>query len=395
MANYSDADIANMTDEQINNLDMSTMEFEATETQVEELKEEVVTDEEVNVTPDEVENDTPNKEQEVANTDIDDEEQEEVAVPEVKEPADKTAEPKADKSAAAKPTDVASTVAAAPDLTAFHAAITKPFKANGRDMQVASADEAVQLMQMGANYNKKMAGLKPNLALLKMLEKADLLDADKINFLIDVASKKPEAISKLIKDAGIDPLDISVDKAGDYTPTNYRVSDTEQALDEAFDTLEGTEGFDRTLKVIGEQWDKKSRALIADNPQALHDITQHIRAGVFDVVAAKVEREKTFGRLNGLSDLEAYRQVGTAMAESGELEHLTKVAPSQSQQTPPAKVVVAPDPKKADDDERRKKRLAASPSRSTTPSSKKLPADFNPLAMSDEEIEKLDISKFR
>ena len=391
MANYSDADIANMTDEQINNLDMSTVEFTATETPVEELVEEqpsTTTAEEVPETPDENDTDTEADQKDDASTDEVDPDEE------VKKSANKTAGTSADKPADAKPTDTAPKVDAASDLTAFHAAITKPFKANGRDMQVASADEAVQLMQMGANYNKKMAGLKPNLALLKMLEKADLLDADKINFLIDVASKKPEAISKLIKDAGIDPLDISVDKAGDYTPTNYRVSDTEQALDEAFDTLAGTEGFDRTLKVIGEQWDSKSRALIADNPQALYDITQHMNAGVFDVVAAKVEREKTFGHLKGLSDLEAYRQVGTAMAESGELEHLVKVAPSKSQQAAPAKVVVEPDPKKADDDERRKKRQAASPSRATTPTSK-LPADFNPLAMSDEEIEKLDISKFR
>ena len=34
-----------------------------------------------------------------------------------------------------------------------------PFKASGVDMQVRSVDEAVQLMQMGANYQKKMQNL--------------------------------------------------------------------------------------------------------------------------------------------------------------------------------------------------------------------------------------------
>ena len=34
-----------------------------------------------------------------------------------------------------------------------------PFKANGRELKIESVEEAVALMQMGANYSKKMAGL--------------------------------------------------------------------------------------------------------------------------------------------------------------------------------------------------------------------------------------------
>ena len=34
-----------------------------------------------------------------------------------------------------------------------------PFKANGKDIKVDSVEEAIALMQMGANYSKKMAGL--------------------------------------------------------------------------------------------------------------------------------------------------------------------------------------------------------------------------------------------
>ena len=83
-----------------------------------------------------------------------------------------------------------------------------PFKANGRQMQVHSVDDAMQLMQMGANYNKKMAGLKPNLKLMKMLEKNDLLNEEKLSFLIDLQTKDPAAIARFIKDSEVDPLDI-------------------------------------------------------------------------------------------------------------------------------------------------------------------------------------------
>ena len=96
--------------------------------------------------------------------------------------------------------------------------LTASFKANGKDISVANVDEAISLMQMGANYNKKMAALKPNLKLLKLLENNKLLDESKISYLIDLDKKNPEAITKLLKDSGIDPLDVDVNKESEYRP---------------------------------------------------------------------------------------------------------------------------------------------------------------------------------
>ena len=61
-----------------------------------------------------------------------------------------------------------------------------PFKANGREISVKSVDDAVTLMQMGANYNKKMAALKPSLKLMKLLENNGLLSEEKISYLIEI-----------------------------------------------------------------------------------------------------------------------------------------------------------------------------------------------------------------
>ena len=62
------------------------------------------------------------------------------------------------------------------DYKAEYERLTQSFKANGKEIAVANVDEAISLMQMGANYNKKMAALKPNLKLLKLLENNKLLD---------------------------------------------------------------------------------------------------------------------------------------------------------------------------------------------------------------------------
>ena len=46
--------------------------------------------------------------------------------------------------------------------------VTRPFKANGIDMQVKDPEDIIRLMKMGDNYQKKMGQLKPNLNIIKI-----------------------------------------------------------------------------------------------------------------------------------------------------------------------------------------------------------------------------------
>ena len=103
------------------------------------------------------------------------------------------------------------------DYKAEYEKLIAPFRANGKDMQISNVDDAITLMQQGANYNKKMAGLKPNLKLMKMLENNELLDESKLAFLIDLNKKNPEAVQKFIKDSGLDPLEIDTEGNAEYT----------------------------------------------------------------------------------------------------------------------------------------------------------------------------------
>jgi hypothetical protein len=92
--------------------------------------------------------------------------------------------------------------------------------------------------------------------------------------------------------------------------------------------------------------------------------------------------------LNGLSDIEAYRQVGDSIQARGGFDHLGR----QSTKAPTKPVVVVPTPKKVDDDKLRDKKRAAS---STKPAvSGSVAKDFNPLAMSDEDFSKEVNNKF-
>ena len=279
------------------------------------------------------------------------------------------------------------------DYKAEYEKLLKPFKANGRDIQVGSVDDAIALMQMGANYNKKMAALKPNMKLMKMLENHDLLSEEKLNYLIDLSRKDAGAINKLIKESGIDPLTLDTEKADGYTPKSYKVDEREIELDMVLEQIQHSPAYPKTLEVVSKQWDPASRQIVANSPQLLKIINDHVDRGIYDVISAEVERERIFGRLNGMSDIEAYRQVGDSIQARGGFDHLSQKRTDQGQQAPARPVVVQPKPRVADNDKLREMRKAASTSKPA--SAPAAPAsDFNPLALSDEDFSKLVQPKF-
>lgn len=278
------------------------------------------------------------------------------------------------------------------DYKSEYERLTAPFKANGRELQVKSVDDAIALMQMGANYNKKMAALKPNLKLMKMLENNGLLNEEKISFLIDLDKKNPGAINKLVKDSGLDPMDLDADKASEYKQSTYAVGDQEIELDTVLDELSGSEAYTRTLEIVGNKWDVASKQVIAAQPQLLRVIHDHVASGIYELITAEMENERLFGRLNGLSDIEAYRQVGDAIHARGGFNHLVQGSSQTQGKSAAAGTVVPPKPKKADDAKLKEKRRAASSTKPVAAGS--APMDFNPLALSDEEFSKQVVSKF-
>lgn len=270
--------------------------------------------------------------------------------------------------------------------------LTAPFKANGKEIAVESVDDAIQLMQMGANYGKKMQALKPILKLTKMLENNGLLNEEKISYLIDLSKGNAGAINKLVTDSKIDPMDLSADKAGEYKQSSYAVADSQIELDEVLDDIQHTPTYTKTLEVVTKKWDEQSKRMIADAPKLLKVINTHMETGIYDLIAQTVERERTFGRLSGLTDIEAYRQVGDALQAQGKFNHLVSGSSQSQKETAPPPVVAVPKPK-VDEAKLKDQRRAASSTKPAAPSPNKA-MDFNPLAMSDEEFAKQASSKF-
>lgn len=277
------------------------------------------------------------------------------------------------------------------DYKAQHDLLLSPVKANGRDFQVKSVEEARHLISMGLNYNKKMAGLKPHLALVKQLQNAELLDPDKINYLIDLSNGNPQAIAKLVAEHKIDPLNINSDDAQSYKPTNRTVTEHEVELDNVIDDLKDHPKFTEVMQLVSKEWDRGSQQEIAKDPTIMRKLAAQMESGIYDRITLELERRKVFGNTSGKSDLEAYREIGSELAQSGAFDDIIKPNGNGTQQKPTAKAGEIVDPSKAQDEAREQQRKAAAPSKVAKPASKKtIPDDFNPLNMSDDDFKKLN-----
>ena len=254
--------------------------------------------------------------------------------------------------------------------------VTAPFKANGATMQVKSPEDIVRLMQMGAGAQKQMAKLKPNLKLIKMLENNNLLDERRLNNLIDLSKNDSKAIAKLVKDSGVDPDDIDIENASTYQPNNYTVTDSEYELDQVLDSIKHTDTFDKTIDLLTSEWDDKSKTFVSENPNVIKVINDHMLNGVYDKVNAIMQQDKALGKLSGVSDVDAYKQIVDMLASNGELIDGNQQVPVQSNVESIEDV---------DSVKRKQNRKAAAPTKQTNTSSNSK-QDVSYLTLSDDEF---------
>lgn len=265
------------------------------------------------------------------------------------------------------------------DYQALYEKIMAPFKANGKMIQVNTPEEAITLMQHGANYTKKMHALKPNLKIMRALENNGLLEEDKINNLIDLANKNQDAILKLVQDANLDPMEMDTSAETTYKPQNHSVSDQEMDFHTTLEDVLSMESGSETISMINTHWDQASKEAIYKEPQIMQVIHDQRANGIYDRIYAEIDRRRTLGTLSTTIPLiQAYKQVGDELHSSGQL--VTQETPA-NQSEPKVLETRTSNPRKAVSNG--DKARAASPTRAAPKSS---PKPFDPFSLSDEEI---------
>ena len=215
------------------------------------------------------------------------------------------------------------------DYEAFYNQVMAPFKANGKEIELRSTEEAITLMQKGANYTRKMQDIAPYRKVLKMLENNDLLDENKISYLIDVEKKNPEAIKKLLKDGNIDPFEIDMTEEPRYTEGSHKISDADMRFQSAIDELSSSDAGKNTLGILNS-WDNASINALYSDPSGISAIHEQIQSGVYDRIKNEIDRAKIMGTIpSDMSFLEAYQTVGNAMLQQQQRQPVARgVAPT-------------------------------------------------------------------
>lgn len=205
------------------------------------------------------------------------------------------------------------------DYEEFYATVMKPFKANGKTIELRSPEEAVQLMQMGANYTRKMQEISKHRKTIATLQENGINTDEELAFILDIKNKNPEALRKFFKDNDIDPFDVDTSTEVNYKPKVKMVSEevleTRAILDELNSDPEGN----KTLKLIADTWDDESTRFMWNNPSAFEIIHEQRVSGVYDQIMNEIHRQTTLGMLKSTgSILEKYNIVGNQLFGAGE-----------------------------------------------------------------------------
>ena len=229
------------------------------------------------------------------------------------------------------------------DYKAVYDSIFKPFKANGKTIAPRNAEDVISLMQMGANYTKKMQLMAPMKRAVESLNKAGI-NEEELNFLIDIHNGDKEAIKNLLKKNEIDPIDLDMEDTK-YIPKNNIASDADVEFSETLMDVESS--LPKIQEILNKTWDSRSKQLVLKDPQLMRALHQEIEMGRFDEVQQRLEIEKTFGRYKGVSDIEAYIDLVTKMVNEKartpvtETKHVDK-QPETTTKSIPDKTKAAP-----------------------------------------------------
>ena len=255
------------------------------------------------------------------------------------------------------------------DYKSIYEQVFKSFKANGKEITPKSVEDIISLMQMGANYTKKMQLMAPMKKVVQSLDNAKI-DEQELNFLIDVSKGDKEAIKQLLIKHKIDPLEIDLDGDNTYSPRNNIASDEDVEFNDTL--MDIHDSLPRIQEILNNTWDDNSKKAILKDPRLMRALHEEVQMGRFDEVQKRLEAEKTFGRYKGVSDVDAYIDLVSKMEQE---RMKTKTQPETPTKTESTKKI--PDKSKA------------APTKGKTSKSSSSLTAKDLLSMSDDEFNKL------
>lgn len=249
---------------------------------------------------------------------------------------------------------------------------------NGTKIKLDTPQEAEQLIKRGLEYNTRINELRNAEQAFETLKAHKLNDPATLNLMIECRKGNKEAIAKLLAETGIDPFDLQVDEAKDYTPDNHQISAESIKLDKVLDEVAKLPKGIEIISMVGNDpvWstDGSAELIGSQAPELLTELANHKESGVFDEVMDIVTKERAVDNatLRGVCNAQAYGMVYNYLRAN----NLLSGSASKKQ----------PEPPKVNEEARNAKRKMAAVPNSNSKSNKDKTSDDKLVGYTDEQL---------
>lgn len=203
----------------------------------------------------------------------------------------------------------------------FRDLLTKPFKASGREVVFKDPHDILRLMQQGFDYQKKMAGFKPQKRIIKTLEQHGLLDEAKLNQLIELSQGKPEAVAQFLKDRNIDTFELPDVEEKPHQYGNYMVNEQQVEFEEKVNELRGTQYGNAVLNFVNSLPDQDFTTVF-NNQRILDDLTFHAQSGLLDDALNQLAADRAVGKVpSDMTPLDAYNAISGYLYQQNQAKY--------------------------------------------------------------------------
>ena len=182
------------------------------------------------------------------------------------------------------------------------------FKANGREYEFSEDEVRMQFPKIfgqAMDYTKKMQAIKPWRKTIDAIEGAQLSHED-VNLMIDVLKGDKDAVAAVLKRTGVDALELDVEQSR-YVPKDYGRDDKALAVKDVIDEISADAEYNTTYKILSKEWDDGSFREMTSDPELIKLLHIDVKSGMYDRVQPIAEKLKVYDR-GKRSDLDYYKE---------------------------------------------------------------------------------------
>ena len=180
----------------------------------------------------------------------------------------------------------------------------RDLKVDGKMIPIKDLEELYTLASGGGNLTQKYQKLSKGKKSLSIMEEHNLTEAD-LSLLIEARNGNKDALASLVKQSGIDSLEVTDEVSDGYQPGQYIPTDMSMNLKAVQDEISMDQEYATTQNVVNNLMDERSQQMLVENPMYIKGLHMDIKSGAYQATQAQATKMKMMDG-GSRSDMEYY-----------------------------------------------------------------------------------------